>query len=336
MPFTIAGDVRALVWHGPNEMSVERVPDAAAGTGEVVVRSEAAGICGSEVEGYLGLMPNRVPPLVMGHEFAGSVTSLGAGVARAWMGRRVAVNPIVGCGHCRYCAGGRRNLCPERTLIGVGCSGGFASLVAVPARCLFEMPAGMDARTGALAEPLANGVHAIRKGAPEGAVRACVIGAGTIGLACMQAALLHGIPDVTVIERHPARRDHAVRLGAHLAAASAQEVTPGLDLVVDAAGTDSTRRLAIDLLGPGATAIFIGMHSDQTPLSWRQVVRGNHTIRGVFAYEDADFERALELLAEGRAGIGELKAVLPLEDGPGAFAELAQGPTADIKVFLGA
>jgi threonine dehydrogenase-like Zn-dependent dehydrogenase len=317
-------------------MAVEDMPEPSAKPGEVVVRSEAAGICGSEVEGYLGMMSNRVPPLVMGHEFAGEVTAVGDGVDRAWIGRRVAINPIVGCGRCQYCVRGQRNLCPDRYLVGVAVPGGFAASVAVPERCLFVMPARMDSRLGALVEPLANGVHAIRKGAPEGVTRAVVIGAGTIGLACMQAALLHGIADVFVIERHPARRDHALRLGARGASDSANEVKPGVELVVDAAGSESTRRIALDLLSPAGTAVFIGMHSDETPLPWRRVVRGNHTIRGVFGYEDADFQHALDLLAEGRAGIGALGDVLPLDRGPAAFAELAAGPTDDIKVFLGA
>jgi len=317
-------------------MSVDDVPGAEPGTGEVIVRSEAAGICGSEVEGYLGRMANRVPPLVMGHEFAGTVTAVGGGADRSWVGKRVAINPIVGCGHCRYCARGDRNLCPDRYLVGVGVQGGFASTVVLPERCLFEMPAGMDARLGALAEPLANGVHAIRSGAPARATSAVVIGAGTIGLACMQAALLHGIEVVTVLERHPTRRDHALRLGANEAFSSGEELKPGVDLVVDAAGADATRRLAVDLLNPAGTAVFIGLHDDQTPLSWHRVIRGNHTVKGVFGYSDADFQQALDWLAEGRAGIGDLKGILPLDEGPAAFATLAQGPTADIKVFLGA
>ena len=328
--------MRALVWHGPNRMTVDEVPEPRAQAGEVVVRSEAAGICGSEVEGYLGMMSNRVPPLVMGHEFAGTVTEVGAGVDPSWLGKRAAINPIVGCGRCPYCVRGDRNLCPDRYLLGVTVPGGFAGTVAVPARCLFEMPAGMDARLGALVEPLANGVHAIRKGAPEGATSAVVIGAGTIGLGCMQAALLHGIELVTVLERHPTRREHALRLGAHEAFESGDELKPGVDLVVDAAGADATRLLAIDLLNPAGTAVFIGLHSDQTPLPWHRIIRGNHTVKGVFGYSDADFQQALDWLAGGRAGIGELKEVLPLDEGPAAFATLAEGPTDDIKVFLGA
>jgi (R,R)-butanediol dehydrogenase / meso-butanediol dehydrogenase / diacetyl reductase len=328
--------VRALVWHGPNKMSVDEVPDPLPKAGEAVVRSEAAGICGSEIEGYLGRMSNRVPPLVMGHEFAGTVISVATGVSRAWVGKRVAINPIVGCGTCQYCIRGDRNLCPERFLVGVTVPGGFASTVSVPERCLVEMPGDMDARLGALVEPLANGVHAIRQGAPRGAATAVVIGAGTIGLACMQAALLHGIPSVTVIEPHPTRQNQAMRLGAHAAHASADEMKPGVDLVVDAVGAEATRLTAIELLNPAGVAVFIGLHDDETPLPWRRVIRGNHTIRGVFAYSDSDFLKALDWLSLGRAGIGDLKPVLALEEGPDAFSTLAKGPTDDIKVFLGA
>jgi threonine dehydrogenase-like Zn-dependent dehydrogenase len=317
-------------------MTVDDVPEPDPKAGEAVLRSEAAGICGSEVEGYLGLMPNRVPPLVMGHEFAGTVTEVGDGVDVTWQGKRVAINPIVGCGSCKYCIRGDRNLCPDRYLIGVAVPGGFATDVVVPERCLFAMPEGMDIRLGALAEPLANGVHAIRQGAPDGATRAVVIGAGTIGLGCMQAAKLHGIDEVTVIERHPTRRSQAMRLGADAAHASADDTKPGIDLVVDAVGTEATRSLAIELLSPAGTAVFIGMHSDETSIPWRRVIRGNHTIRGVFAYSDDDFTQALDWLAQGRAGIGDLKAVLSLDEGPEAFATLAKGPTDDIKVFLGA
>ena len=170
-------------------MTVEDMPEPSARPGEVVIRVEAAGICGSEVEGYLGMMSNRVPPLVMGHEFAGTVTELGEGVDSSWLGKRVAINPVVGCGRCSYCSRGDRNLCPERFLVGVSVPGGFATTVSVPERCLFEMPADMDARLGALVEPLANGVHAIRKGAPDGATSAVVIGTGTIGLGCVAGAI---------------------------------------------------------------------------------------------------------------------------------------------------
>jgi threonine dehydrogenase-like Zn-dependent dehydrogenase len=318
--------VKALVWQGPELMSVDEVAEPQARPGHVIVRSQAAGICGSEIEGYLGRMSNRKPPLVMGHEFAGTV--LGSG-------RRVAVNPIVGCGECADCQAGDRNLCPQRHLIGIGVPGGFAGQVEVPDRCLFEIPAGMDFRLGALVEPLANGVHCLRRALAGSTATSCVvIGAGTIGLACMQAALVSGLTSVVVLEKHGVRRRQALALGATEAYESGESVKPGVDLVIDAVGASATRQLAIDLVKPAGTVAFIGLHDDQTSLGWHHVNRSNIRVQGIFGYADRDFQEALDWLASGRAGIGELAPVLPLEEGPRAFAELAKGPIDQIKVFL--
>ena len=325
--------MRALVWLGPERMEVQDVAEPHPGAGEVLVRTEAAGICGSEIEGYLGRMSNRVPPLVMGHEYAGVVTQAGPGADPAWTGRRVAVNPIVGCGGCAHCQAGDRNLCPDRHLIGIGAPGGFAGLSAVPERCLFALPEGMDARAGALVEPLANGVHAIRRAGGEPAT-VVVIGAGTIGLACLQAALLQGAARVVVVERHPTRRRHALALGAAEAVDDVARVKPGVDLAVDAAGSAATRRAAVELLGPAGTAVFIGLHEDETALPWHRAIRGNLRVQGVFGYADRDFRQALDWLAAGKAAI-PLSEVRPLDHGPEAFRTLAAGPIDEIKVFLG-
>lgn len=326
--------MKALVWRGPERMEMEEQEAPRPKPGEAIVRTGAAGICGSEVEGYLGRMGNRTPPLVMGHEFAGTVVSLGSGVDPGWEGKAVAVNPIVGCGHCRYCSAGDRNLCPERYLIGIGAPGGFQPDVPVPERCLFELPAGTDMRVGALVEPLANGVHAMRRSGAAEAAYVVVIGAGTVGLACLQAALLHGAKQVVSVERHPVRRSHALRLGASEAFEAISEVKPGADLVVDAAGAAQTRQGAIELLAPAGTACFIGLHEDETALPWHRIIRGNIRVQGVFAYADRDFQQALDWLASGRAEI-PLTDLRPLEEGPAAFATLARGPIDDVKVFLG-
>src|SRR6478672_7627826 len=123
--------MQAIVWQGPERMTVEERPEPGApGAGELVVRPAAVGICGSEVEGYLGHMGNRTPPLVMGHEFAGEVVAAGAG-ATELEGARVTVNPLSGCGACRRCRAGHTNLCADRVLIGIHAPGAFADLVRV-------------------------------------------------------------------------------------------------------------------------------------------------------------------------------------------------------------
>lgn len=337
--------MKGVVWHGPERMAVEEVPEPALEAGHVVLRPEAAGICGSEVEGYLGRMGNRVPPLIMGHEFAGTVVEVGEGVDPEWIGRRAAVNPLISCGECRLCRLGLTNLCRERALIGIQHPGAFAEYVKVPAGSLYPLPEGVSARTGALAEPLANGVHAVRLGTEgrEPVEHAVVIGAGTIGIMVAQAAVLAGISWVGVVEPHAGRRELARRLGAHAVFGSAEEARGevleiaaglGADLVLDAVGAAETRRQAVELLRPGGTAILVGLHDDETSVGFHGVVRNQVALRGSYAYTGDDFGRALSWLVEGRAGIGELPPVQPLERGPEIFAGLVQGPAEQVKVFL--
>jgi threonine dehydrogenase-like Zn-dependent dehydrogenase len=233
----------------------------------------------------------------------------------------VAVNPLSSDGTCPLCRAGYTNLCPNRKLVGIHSPGGFAEYVLAPAQNVYPLPEGVEARTGALAEPLANGVHAVRLGLASHPVEhAVVIGAGAIGLMCIQAAVLDGIPEVSVVETH-----------------ALEEPTDGLgaELVIDAVGAEATRRMAIEeLLRPGGRVVFVGLHEDDTTLGFHAVVRGQFDLQGSYAYTAEDYEQALEWLVAGRAGIGELPPVLPLEEGPNAFAELVKGPSSQIRVFL--
>ena len=336
--------MKGIVWNGPEQMSVEEMPEPVAEPGTVVIHTGAAGICGSEVEGYLGRMGNRTPPLVMGHEFAGTVASVGDGVDEDWKGRRVTVNPLLSCGGCRLCRAGLKNLCENRTMIGIHHPGGFAEYVQVPESAMSEIPDELDISAAALAEPLANGVHAVRLGTNcLLAERAVVVGGGTIGTMVLQSALLSGIPDVSVVELHEGRREQAKKLGAHEvygsgeeARESVREKTAGLgaDLMLDAVGAEGTRQLAVELVKPGGMAVLVGLHEDETTLGFHDVVRRQITLQGSYAYTPEDFEQALAWISSGEAGIGELPPALPLERGPDAFARLVEGPQEQIKVFL--
>jgi threonine dehydrogenase-like Zn-dependent dehydrogenase len=162
---------------------------------------------------------------------------------------------------------------------------------------------------------------------------------------CLQAAVLDGITEVSVIEPHDGRREQALALGASAAHASGDEARQALDepteglgpeLIIDAVGADVTRRTAVDLVRPGGRTVMVGLHDDDTTLGFHGVVRGQVAIQGSYAYTAEDYEQALAWLVEGRAGIGELPPVLPLEEGPDMFAELLRGPSGRIKVFLAA
>jgi threonine dehydrogenase-like Zn-dependent dehydrogenase len=333
--------MKAIVWQGPERMAIEDRPDPPdPAPGDVILRPEAVGICGSEIEGYLGHMGNRTPPLVMGHEFAGTVIAAGDG-AGEWVGRRVAVNPIESCGECRLCRTGNENICPERTLIGIHSSGAFADLVRAPAANARELPDGVSSRVGALVEPLANGVHAVRLGLDGFDVeRSVVLGAGTIGLVTLQAARLAGIPYVGVLELSEERRAQARALGADEVFGDVGEAAEaiggmGADLVLDAVGAQATRAAALELVRPGGRAVYVGLAADDTTLGFHDVVRRQVTLQGSYAYTMADYDQAHQWLISGEASLGDLPDVLPLEDGPDMFARLAKGPPpAQVKVFL--
>jgi (R,R)-butanediol dehydrogenase / meso-butanediol dehydrogenase / diacetyl reductase len=340
--------VRALVWEGPGTLRVGELPEPVPGPGEVVIEP-VAGICGSEVEGYLGRQQNRVPPLVMGHELAGVVLAAGPGADPRLTGMLVAVNPIVSCGNCSFCGRGARNLCRAKELIGIARPGGFAERVAVPAANLAKLPAGTDPRAGAFVEPMANGVHAARLalGGRTGA-RAVVVGAGAIGLCALQALRQLGAGRVDVLEPDERRRATATAAGADhvhadagaLLAATGAAGRPrarpgtGADALIDAAGTAAARAVAADAAAPGATVVLAGMADDRTELEFRPVVRDEIVLRGSYAYSDADFGQAAAWLAAGRVSPGPMEPPAPLEAGPALFERLAAGPAGPVRLFL--
>ena len=331
--------MRALVWRGPRQIAVESIDEPRQGDDDVLVRPDAAGICGSEIEGYLGRMPNRVPPLVMGHEFAGTVLASGRGARGDWTGRRVVVNPLLSCRVCARCKAGDRNLCADRRLIGVHVRGGFAERVAVPTANLVALPDALDARVGALVEPLANAVHAVGLARrPVAPAKAVILGGGTIGVFGLHAARAAGIPDVRVVEPNADRRAAALAAGARAVHADASELAAerNADLVIDAVGATATRRSALDIVRPGGIIVLLGLHEDETALPFHRVVRDQVALQGSFAYTDTDFAAALDLLTSGRVRLGAISGILPLEAGPEAFASLAEGPTPLLKTFLAA
>jgi threonine dehydrogenase-like Zn-dependent dehydrogenase len=331
--------MKALVWSGPEQLAVEEVPDAVPADGEVLLTPQAVGICGSEVEGYLGRQANRTPPLVMGHEFAGTVVDLGTGVDPAWLGAPVAVNPLIPSPGARE---GHENLGRDRVLIGVNRPGAFAAAVAVPQGQLRRLPAGTDPRLGALAEPLANGIHSVglglRERDPGEVPGVIVIGAGAIGVMVIQAAAMAGISHVACVELNPARREVALSMGAHSSHASGEEARAVLGgdvtVVIDAVGAAGTRSLALELLRDGGTAVMLGLADDAVAVGFHSVVRRELTLRGSYGFTFAEYDRALADLLEGRARLPELPPVEPLEAGPDRFAELATGPRDVVKRFL--
>lgn len=337
--------MNALVWLGPRKMELRREPVPTPGAGEVLIEVAAVGICGSELSGYLGENSLRKPPLIMGHEAAGCIafdcdaTLSDGSPARA--GTRVTFNPLLTCGVCDLCLAGKSNLCRNRQLISAHRPGAFAGYVAAPAHLCVPLPDHVSLTLGSLTEPLACGVRAVaHTGAPQ---RLVILGAGPIGLLCLVAARAAGIEHVLVSDVSERRLAVARAWGASATVnardnvlAAVQAFAPGgADAVIDAVGLTITRDQAVRAVIPGGRVVFIGLHEEESMVAANYIVRQEIAVIGSFTYSDADFARALDLLAEGSVSLdGDWLEERPLAAGPAAFEELIAGATRAAKIVL--
>jgi threonine dehydrogenase-like Zn-dependent dehydrogenase len=313
--------MRAMVYTAPLELELQDVPEPSAAPGEAIVEVKAAGICGSELEGFRSQSPFRVPPLIMGHEFAG---------VRTDSGESVIVNPLVTCGRCDLCLRGLTNVCRVRALVGVQRPGGFAERVAVPETSLHPLPAGMSFAQGAVVEPLANAVHALRLAQEHDPqpLRVGVIGAGTLGLATGIVARRLGVRDVQIADLDDARLATAESEGLH---AAGDRLAGEFDVVVDAVGAAATRRSSVERIRPGGTAVWLGLHDPDAGFDSLDLVRGERRVLGTFAYVDRDFRAAISIAAELEPG---WLTTRPLDEGVDTFRGLLDGPSKATKTLL--
>jgi 2-desacetyl-2-hydroxyethyl bacteriochlorophyllide A dehydrogenase len=334
--------MRALRWDGPSAMSVGELPEPTAGPGEAVVEVALAGICGSDVSAYRGTMGTARPGDVRGHEFAGTVAELGPGVDPRWRGRFVTVNSQVTCGRCWACRSGRDNLCPDLQIIGVHRPGAFARRVVVPARNLAALDESVSLELAATAEPLAQACHDVQLALAAQPAAALVIGAGSIGGLVVQSARLLGIDEIVVVEPDERRRAAAVDAGAAAGVGSAEAAAElakarpegGFDVVVDAVGSETTRRAAVDLVRRGGRVVLVGMHTDVGALGWFSVIRREISLVGANCFDRSDFEQAVSWLRSGRIRPPAPVRRAGLADGPGVFADLAAGRVETAKTYL--
>lgn len=235
------------------------VPKPEPGPGDILVRVEAAGICGTDRHLFKGEFPS-VPDTTLGHEFSGIVVdSNDTGIAT---GCRVTCDPNHWCGNCDQCRRGRVNLCPNNIATGIGRDGGFAEFCAFPAARAHPLPAALDALHGAFCEPLACTLHGMDIGAAKPGEQVLVIGGGVIGLLAVQLACLAG-SEVMLLTRSAAKQELGRRLGAELAAGSEAEAkeqwSKGADLVVECAGVAATVEMAPRLARTGGRVVVLGV-----------------------------------------------------------------------------
>lgn len=326
--------MRALVYKEPGRVELEERPRPEVGRGDVEIAIEYAGICGSDISGFLGHSARRKPPLVLGHELIGRLSD----------GRRVVANPLISCRTCPACLAGAQNLCETWRLLGMDqTAGSFAEYVALPATQIVEIPDSLPSARAVLSEPLANIVHMFRLIGPAPFFRLAIVGAGTMGALALLLSKQIGAHDLLVVDVSDQRLDTAKKLGANSVVntstpegiAEARKVAGrGFDVIVDASGSAPARQLAFDLCKPGGCVALLGMGAQRSEVDFVTSIRKEHRVIMSFAYTPGDFNRALNLLISGAVDLTPWTEQLPLERGQEAMDRISHHPGTTLKMLL--
>jgi alcohol dehydrogenase len=331
--------MKVMVLTKPHEMRIEERPYPRLDPGEVIVKIDASGICGSDLHGYLGHDPTRAPGMILGHEIAGRIVA--SSVPQYAEGTLVTSNSAMSCGRCEYCYQGRDNLCEQRKSLGKHRQGGYAEYVAIPARALIDVPQDIDPVRAALTEPVAVGLHAInlaRKSLlrPLAECKALVIGGGAIGFLAAAGLKAYGCRDLVLAEPNPQRRKTAGKyigcgtLDPRERAAEAD----AFDLVIDAVGSQASIGAAMKAARRGGVISEVGLHDHDLTIDLQKLVRTQVTLVGAANYPTTELRAAVKLLTSGMLGDLSFIELRPLEDGPRSFAEMADGKVATPKIIL--
>ena len=322
----------AAVLHGAKTIRIENQPSPELKPGMVMLRVRRAGICGSDMHyfehGYCAaFVPTR--PFILGHEFTAEVAALGDGVESVKVGARVTVNPARACGFCEYCKSGRGNLCRKTIMLGSASTkpptdGAFAEYVTVRADQCHVLPSEVDDALGAMLEPFAVGLQAIKRAGSVSGKRVLVAGGGPIGLLVAMAARAYGAAPVALSDILPARREMAQKLGAdvtldpsakNLAEQVREIVGDGFDVVFEASGAKPALRQAFDLVRPGGTIVQIGtLGTNDIPIPANQLMVREINYVGSMRYGNV-FDEAIRLIAAKRVDLRPLiSGVVPLAE----------------------
>jgi L-iditol 2-dehydrogenase len=328
--------MRAAVMTGLGKIDIQVRPVPEPAPGEALVRIECVGVCGSDLHYFeSGRLGARVitPPFILGHEACGIVESVGEGVTNVKRGDRVALEPGRACGHCDFCRKGLYNLCGSVAFFGSPPTDGvFREYVAHDAALCFPLPDGISAIEGALIEPLAVGFYAALRSKAGIGMTAAVTGAGCIGLMSMQAMRAMGVANIYVTDIERKRLDKALSLGA-TAVVDAKETDAaeeilkltggsGCDLVIEAAGTETTTVQAIKMTKKGAVIMLVGQSADGLrTLPITNAIGKELTFLTIFRYRHA-YPVSIEAVANGSVNVRNVVThIFPFGDIQMAFEE---------------
>jgi len=329
--------MKAAVWYGQRNVRVVDVPEPPPPpAGQVKIEVASCGICGTDLHEYLGgpiYIPADAPhpltgaqaPIILGHEMSGRVVDVGTDVHRIKVDDRVALCPIIGCLECKWCKSGLMGICPSVAFLGVSWhGGGFAKFVNVYEYMCYTLPPAVSYDVGALVEPFAATVRAVKRARVQPNETVAIIGTGPVGLMALQAARIAGARQVIAVEPARKRQELAIKCGASAvvdpvredAVQEVQKLTDGegADVVVECAGLENTGMLAGHIAGRTGRIVVMGVFEKPALLDYTDVVYGEKTIIGSMGGYGV-FDEAIDMMADGRFD-GDLLITkkIPLDD----------------------
>lgn len=322
--------MKSIIYSGAQDVRVEEKSLPEIAPGEVLIKVAYVGVCGSDMNIYQGVHPRAKAPLVMGHEFSGTIV---AGHPTLPEGTPVTVYPLLSCGHCEPCLNGYAHVCNTLKLIGIDCDGAMAEYVKVPADKVMELPKTLSLKLGAFLEPLAVGVHAVRRSGYRPGDRAVVFGAGPIGL-CVASCLKYFGAQVIVVEANPYRLGVAKKLGCTTIDAGhesvsdkVREYTSGInaDFAFDCAAHPSVQAHLMDVLKVQGTAVIVGSYKKPPEVDLLKVEFKELSMIGIRVYERRDFEIATEMLQSGAIDFDLMLSESSPDQAPEVFQGLLKG-----------
>ena len=341
--------MKALVLEEYNRFVYQDAPEPTIGPEDVLIEVKACGICGSDVHGMDGSSGRRIPPIIMGHEAAGVIADLGAGVTGWQRGDRVTFDSTVYCGTCHFCRRGEINLCDNRRVLGVSCGdyrqhGAFAEYVAVPQHILYRLPESLAFEQAAMVEALSIAFHGVGRVPVTLNDTAVVIGAGMIGLLVIQTLRVAGCGQIIAVDLDPDRLDLACKLGADEGLNSKSDDVAdlvrersagrGSDLAFEVVGISPTLNLAIECLRKGGLLGMVGNLAPQTDFPLQAAVTRELTLYGSCSSR-GEYPACLDMIARGAVDVGALiSATAPLSEGASWFDRLYKREPGLMKVIL--
>lgn len=334
--------MRAAAYQGDGVVGVIDQEPQAPGRGEVRIRVAYVGLCGTDLHIVHGAMDARVStPLVFGHEMSGVIESTGPEVEGWSVGDAVTVMPLDWDGTCPACLAGNQHICQNLDFIGIDSPGALQSLWTVPASTLVRLPEGLELREAALVEPVAVAVHDVRRSELVEGDKAVVVGGGPIGVLIATVARRFGA-EVLVAEVDPGRRAQIESLGFETIDPSSEDQVArveewtggaGADVAFEVSGAAPAVLGATSLLKVRGTLVVVAIHPQPRPIDLQRVFWRELRLLGARVYQRTDFERAVELLADGSIPTEALIThVVPLDGTAAAFDDLAAGRAMKVLV----